>query len=251
MAELSEIVEHLDMALRVAEIEDHPGARNGLQVDARSPVEKVCVATDACLATIEHTVANGGQLLIVHHGLFWGEPLPLVGRFYRRIRALIEADVALYSVHLPLDIHPVLGNNSLLARRLRLSIEGRFGIWKGIEIGVWAVADRPLNDFVSEVEKVCAGNAVVLRGGPPHVRRVAIVTGGGSSMIEQAHAGGFDTLLTGEGGHHTYHEAMEYGVNVIYAGHYATETLGVKALGASVADRFGIEWEFIDHPTGM
>ncbi len=251
MADLSEIVEHLELALRVSEIEDYAGAWNGLQVDGRSPVEKVCVATDACLATIEKTAAIGGQLLIVHHGLFWGQPLPLVGRSYRRIRALIEADIALYSVHLPLDMHPVLGNNRLLARRLRLSIEGRFGIWKGMEIGVWAVVDRPLNDFVSEIEKVCEDSALVLRGGPPHVRRVAIVTGGGSSMIDQAHAGGFDTLLTGEGGHHTYHEAMEYGINVIYAGHYATETLGVKAIGESLADRFGIEWEFIDHPTGM
>jgi dinuclear metal center YbgI/SA1388 family protein len=251
MADLNEIVEHLEMTLRVSEIEDYPGAWNGLQVDGRSPVDKVCVATDACLATIEGTAAAGGQLLVVHHGLFWGDPLPLVGRSYRRIRALMAADIALYSVHLPLDIHPVLGNNALLARQLRLSIEGRFGTWKSVETGVWAVVDRPLNDFVADVEQVCEGSALVLRGGPPHVRRLAIVTGGGGSMIQQAHTGGFDTLLTGEGGHHTYHEAMEYGMNVIYAGHYATETLGVRAVGESLADRFGVEWEFIDHPTGM
>lgn len=251
MADLSEIVEHLDMALRVADVEDFPGAWNGLQVGGRSPVDKVCVATDACMATIEQTADNGGQLLVVHHGLFWGEPLPLVGRSYRRIRALIETDIALYSVHIPLDIHPMLGNNALLARQLGLSIEGRFGTWNGIELGVWTVADRPLNDFVADVQRLCGGTTKVLRGGPPHIRRLAIITGAGGSMIEQAHAGGFDTLLTGEGRHHTYHEAMEFGVNVIYAGHYATETLGVKALGESLADRFGIEWEFIDHPTGM
>jgi len=251
MADLNEIVEHLDMALRISEIEDFPGAWNGLQVDGRAPVEKVCVATDACMATIEQTSATGGQLLVVHHGLFWGDPLPLVGRSYRRIRALIESDIALYSAHIPLDIHPMLGNNGLLARKLGLSIEGRFGLWKGIELGVWAVVDRPLNDFIVDVERICGGTTRVLRGGPPHVRRLAIVTGAGGSTIEQAHAGGFDTLLTGEGGHHTYHEAMELGLNVIYAGHYATETLGVKALGQTLADRFGIEWEFIDHPTGM
>ena len=251
MAELREIVEHLEMALRVADIEDFPDSWNGLQVDGRSPVDKVCVATDACLETIERTAAKGGQLLIVHHGLFWGDPLPLIGKSYRRIRALIESDIALYSVHIPLDIHPVLGNNALLARQLGLSIEGRFGLWKGIELGVWAVVDRPLNDVIADIEKECGGRAKVLRGGPPHVRRLAIVTGGGGSMIKQAHAGGFDTLLTGEGGHHTYHEAIEYGINVIYAGHYATETLGVKAVGQSLADRFGVEWEFIDHPTGL
>jgi len=251
MAELHEIVEQLDSTLRVADIEDYPGAFNGLQVDGRSPVDKVCVATDASLNTIEATAKAGGQLMVVHHGLFWGEPLPLVGRSYRRIRRLIEADIALYSVHLPLDIHPIFGNNAMLTRRLGLSIEGRFGQWKGTEIGTWAVVDRPLNEFVSRVEKLCGGPAKVIRGGPPHIRRLGIVTGGGGSMIEQAHSGGFDTLLTGEGNHHTYHDAMELGINVIYAGHYATETLGVQELGKWLAERFGVEWEFLDFPTGL
>ncbi len=251
MADLNEIVEHLGLTLRVSDYEDFPGAWNGLQVDGRSPVDRVCVATDACMATIEQTAASGGQLLVVHHGLFWGDPLPIVGRTYRRIRALIDSDIALYSVHIPLDIHPMLGNNALLARQLGLSIEGRFGLWKGIELGVWAVVDRPLNDFVDDVQRLCGGSVNVLRGGPPHIRRLAVVSGAGGSMIEQAHAGGFDTLLTGEGSNHTYHEAMEYGINVLYAGHYATETLGVKAIGQSLADRFDIEWEFIDHPTGL
>lgn len=251
MAELQEMVEQLDLTLRVAEIEDYPGAWNGLQVDGRSPVEKVCVATDATLATIEASAESGAQLLVVHHGLFWGEPLPLVGRSYRRIRALIDADIALYSVHLPLDMHPMLGNNALLTRKLGLSIEGRFGQWKGIDIGTWAVVDRPLNEFVARIEDVCGGSAKVIQGGPPHVRRLGVITGGGGSMIEQAHAGGFDTLLTGEGNHHTYHDAMELGVNVIYAGHYATETLGVQELGRWLAERFGVEWEFLDYPTGL
>jgi len=252
VAELKDVAEYLDSALHIDEVEDYPGAYNGLQVECRSPIERVCVATDACLETIERTAKAGANFLFVHHGLFWSDPLPLTGRVYRRVRALVDADIALYSAHLPLDVHPMFGNNAILGRALDLHIEGRFGTWKDVDgMGVWAVVDRSLNDFVDRVERVCEAKARVLRGGPPHVRRVAIVTGGGSSFIQQAHDDGFDTLLTGEGSHHTYHDAMEYGVNVIYAGHYATETFGVKAIGKALNDRFGIEWSFIDHPTGM
>jgi dinuclear metal center YbgI/SA1388 family protein len=252
VADLKDVVEYLDTALKISDFEDYPGAHNGLQVECRSPIDRACVATDACLETIEKTAENGANLLFVHHGLFWGDPLPLTGLIYRRVRALVEADIALYAAHLPLDVHPMFGNNAILARSLDLHIEGRFGDWRDVPgLGVWAVVDRPLNDFVSRVEKVCDSQALVLRGGPPHVRRVAVITGGGGSMIRQAHEEGFDTLLTGEGNHHTYHEAMEYGINVIYAGHYATETLGVKALAEHLGATFGLPWEFIDHPTGL
>lgn len=252
MADLKDVVEHLDSALHVKDIPDHPGAHNGLQVECRSPIDRVAVATDASLATIEAAVELGANLLVVHHGLFWTDPIPVTGVAYRRLAALINADMALYSVHLPLDVHPLFGNNSILARELDLWIEGRFGTWKDVdEIGVWTVLDVPLRDFVQRVEALCGCDAQVLPGGPPHARRVLIVAGGGGSMIRQAHEGGFDTLVTGEGAHHTYHEAMEYGVNVIYAGHYATETFGVKALGKMLSERFGVEWDFIDHPTGM
>ncbi|MFW6090023.1 MAG: Nif3-like dinuclear metal center hexameric protein [Gemmatimonadota bacterium] len=252
MAELSDVTEYLDTALHIDEIEDYSGAYNGLQVECRSPIDSVCVATDACMATIERTAEEGANLLFVHHGMFWTDPLPLTGLVYRRLRVLIDNDIALYSCHLPLDVHPLFGNNAHLARSLDLHIEGRWGRWKSVEgLGVWAVVDRSLNDVVDRVERVCDRRAHVLRGGPPHVRRMAILTGGGGSMIEQAHAEGYDTLLTGEGAHHTYHEAMEYGINVIYAGHYATETFGVKAVGKALNDRFGVDWTFIDHPTGM
>jgi dinuclear metal center YbgI/SA1388 family protein len=252
VADLHEVAEFLDSYLRVADIPDHPGAWNGLQVDSRSPVERICAATDACQATIEASVAAGAQLLLVHHGLFWGEPLPITGRTYRRMKAMLDGDLALYSAHHPLDIHPVVGNNVLLARELDLTVEGRFGTWGDLEgIGVWAAADLPLREMVTRLEQVCAAAPRVLAGGPVHVRRVGIVTGGAGSLIPEAHQEGLDTFITGEGSHHTFHEAMELGVNVVYAGHYATETLGVKALGAAVAERFGLDWTFLDHPTGM
>jgi dinuclear metal center YbgI/SA1388 family protein len=252
MADLREMVEFLDGYLDVAGIPDYPGAWNGLQVDCRSPIDTVRVATDACQATIDAAARDGAQLLLVHHGLFWGEPLPITGRTYRRLKALMDADVALYSVHLPLDVHPEVGNGALLARRLDLVVEGRFGQWNGLDgLGVWAAADVSLEELVGRVHSACGSAPTVIPGGPGHVRRVGVATGGAGSLIPQAHAEGLDTFITGEGSHHTFHEATELGLNVIYAGHYATETAGVQALGKLLAERYGVDCAFIDHPTGL
>jgi len=252
VADLRELVEFLDDYLGVSRVPDYPGAWNGLQVDCRSPIESLCVATDACQATIDEAVRAGAQLLIVHHGLFWGDPLPITGRSYRRLKALLDAGMALYSSHLPLDVHPEIGNNVLLARKLDLVTEGTFGRWSDFEgLGVWAATDVSLREFVVRVERVCGQVPTLIPGGPEHVRRVGIATGSAGSLIEQAHAEGLDTFVTGEGNHHTYHEAMELGINVVYAGHYATETAGVRALGDLLADRYALECQFLDQPTGM
>ena len=252
MADLQELVEFLDDYLDVRGTPDYPGAWNGLQVYCRSPIESVRVATDACQATIDEAVRDGAQLLIVHHGLFWGDPLPVTGRSYRRLKALLEGDMALYSAHIPLDIHPEVGNNVLLAGQLDLTVEGTFGVWRDlVGAGVWAVTDVSLRDFVGKVEDVCGDTPRVVAGGPAHVRRVGIATGSAASLIEQAHAEGLDTFVTGEGSHHSFHDATELGVNVIYAGHYATETAGVRALGELLSDRYGVDCRFVDHPTGM
>ncbi len=252
MADLHEIVEYLDEYLEVDRVPDAPGARNGLQVDARSPVERICAAVDACQTTIEAAAEDGAQLLLVHHGLFWGDPLPVTGRTYRRLKALFDADLALYSAHAPLDVHPEIGNNSLLARALGLEIEGRFGSWRGLdEIGVWSAVDLSLGELTDRIGEVCDTQPFVIRGGPNHVRRVGIITGGADSSIEEAHEAGLDTFVTGEGSHHSFHDAMELGVNVVYAGHYATEVLGVKALAELLAGRFDLSWSFVDHPTGL
>lgn len=252
MADLHEIVEYLDEYLEVDRVPDAPGARNGLQVDARSPVERICAAVDACQTTIEAAAEDDAQLLLVHHGLFWGDPLPVTGRTYRRLKALFDADLALYSAHAPLDVHPEIGNNSLLARALGLEIEGRFGSWKGLdEIGVWSAVDLSLGELTDRIGAACDTQPFVIRGGPNHVRRVGIITGGAASSIEEAHEAGLDTFVTGEGSHHSFHDAMELGVNVVYAGHYATEVLGVKALAELLAGRFDLSWSFVDHPTGL
>lgn len=252
MADLSEITEFLDDYLDLAGTSDYPAAWNGLQVACRSPIETVCVSPDAAQATIDAAASAGAQLLVVHHGLFWDEPLPVTGAAYRRLRALFAADTALYSAHLPLDVHPEIGNNVLLARALDLQVEGRFGRLGEVDgIGVWSATDVSLDELAGRIERTCGGPPHLIRGGPEHVRRVGLVTGGAASMIRQAHAEGFDTFITGEGTHHSHHVAVELGLNVIYAGHYATETLGVRALGEVLAERFGIASEFLDLPTGL
>ncbi len=252
MAELNEIVEFLDHYLGIDEVPDYPGAHNGLQVENRSPIERVSAATDACQSTIEAAVAAGSQLLLVHHGLFWGDVGPAVGVLYRRLKTLFDADVAVYSAHLPLDVHAEVGNNVLLARALDLEVEGRFGVHRGVEgIGVWTTADLPLDDLLQRVRDACGEEATLISGGPSYVRRLGIVSGGAGGLLSQVHAAGLDTFLTGEGTHHTFHEATELGINLVYAGHYATETFGVKALARQTAERFELEWGFIDEPTRM
>ncbi len=252
MAALGEMVDWLDGYLRIDEVEDYPGALNGLQVENRAPVSRVAGATDACQATIDAAAEAGCQLLLVHHGLFWGETRRLTGPAYRRVRRLIEADLALYSAHLPLDLHPEIGNNALLAAALDLPVAERFGRVRSlVGIGVLCEADLSRETLVARVAEACGSDPFLIAGGSERVTRLAIVTGGGGSLVGEAAAAGADTLLTGEGSHHTFHEAVELGLNVLFAGHYATETLGVRALAEEVASRFGLEWEFLDVPTGL
>lgn len=241
-----------DDLLRVAEVEDYPFALNGLQVDGRRPVARIGAATDACLATIDLAVEDGCDLLMVHHGLFWGGVRPFVGPSYERFRRLFESGMGLYSAHLPLDAHPRIGNNVLLAAELRVGELEPFGSFKGNDgIGVIGEVDTSLAELAARAEVVCGRAPIVIAGGSERVSRLAIVTGGAGSMIEAAAMAGADTFLTGEGNHHTYHEAMELGINVVYAGHYGTETLGVRALAERAAEHFRAEHTFFDVPTGF
>ncbi|WP_420634594.1 Nif3-like dinuclear metal center hexameric protein [Candidatus Palauibacter sp.] len=247
-----EIAAWMDDLLRVAEIEDYPFALNGLQLDGRREVARIGAATDACRATIDLAAEAGCDLLLVHHGLFWGGLRPFVGPAYERFRRLVESGMGLYSAHLPLDAHPQIGNNILLAAEFALQAIERFGSFRGNDgIGVIGTVDASREELAARAEAICDQTPIVISGGPERVARLAIVTGGGGSMIEAAAAAGADTFLTGEGNHHTYHEAMELGINVIYAGHYATETLGVRALAERAADHFGAEHCFFDVPTGL
>lgn len=248
---LDDLVRYLDGYLRIGEVSDDPNALNGLQVENAGEVQNVAVAVDACQAVIDQAAERGADLLIVHHGLYWGGLEPLVGRNYRRVSSLVRHGTALYAAHLPLDRHPEVGNNVVLARRLGMEVRGWFGEYRGAPIGTWGELDLSSQALAARLETILGSPVRLIAGGPAQVRRVGIITGSAGSMIAQAKSAELDSFVTGEGQHWTYFDAEELGVNVYYAGHYATETLGVKALAEHVAERFQLPWSFIDHPTGL
>ncbi len=257
MPTLSEIAAYLDELLRTAEVPDYTNALNGIQVDTETPITRVAAAVDARERTIRGAIEIGANLLIVHHGLFWGGLQPLRGPNLRRVHALLQGGLGLYASHLPLDAHPELGNNVLLARELGLEPSAGFAHHETIDIGVAGDAD------ISTMVLVARADAFARRwgGSVRHTtvpsgrmtRRWAICTGAGASAdtLREAVLAGVDTFIVGEGAHWTAVDGEELGITMIYAGHYATETLGVRALADHISRTFGISWSFIDAPTGL
>jgi len=245
------LVEYLDAFLGSHTIQDR--SNNGLQVEGSDEIALVAFAVDACQATIDAACAAGAQMLIVHHGLFWGEPLCIVGPHRRRVGALLAAGCSLYAVHLPLDRHELVGNNTELARLVGLTPVGQVGEASGQLVGIIASAPdgTALDDLVARVETAVGARPFVQACGPASVARVAILSGGAARWIAEAATKGCDTFLTGETSHSHYHEAAEYDINVIYAGHYATETVGLHALARHLHEQFDLETVFLDEPTGM
>ncbi len=256
-APLADIVVHLDTLLRVPSTPDYPQALNGLQVDHHGPVRRIAAAVDCSAYTIEAAIDAEANLLVVHHGLFWGGLQALTGSFQRRVRLLLEHDIALYSAHLPLDMHELYGNSLLLARTIGLEPTAGFARFQSIDCGVRGEADVATGDLVARLRafsEAHGGNAVVSRMGPERrTRRWAICSGAGASVetIREAVALGVDTLVVGEGPHWSAVDAPEKGLVIIYAGHYATETLGVRALVGDLGARFTLPWSFIAAPTGL
>ncbi|HET6231798.1 MAG TPA: Nif3-like dinuclear metal center hexameric protein [Longimicrobiaceae bacterium] len=248
---LEELQTYLDEYLRVADVPDYSGAVNGLQVDGGRDIRRIAVAVDAAQATVDAAVAMDADMLLVHHGLFWDGNQPVTGRRYRRLRALIQAGIAVYSAHLPLDVHPEVGNNAVLARALGIEPAGRFGDYKGHPLGVWGEVDMRREALCARMDEVLGVRVKLVPGGPERVRRVGVITGGAGSMVGAAVEAGLDTFITGEGAHHNFFDAEEGGINLLLGGHYATEVWGVRALAQHLEQRFGLEWRFIDHPTGL
>lgn len=248
---LESLVEYVDGYLRVPDFPDHPNAHNGLQVQGAAEVRGICCAVDASEAAINAAAGRGSDLLVVHHGLFWDGAVPVTGRRFRKLSVLLRNEVGLYSAHLPLDAHPEVGNCALLARALNIEPEKGFGSCQGVDVGWIGTTSETRQSLRDGLAQFLQVPVRLIDGGPDHIHRVAVVTGAGGSMIAEAAASGADALITGEGAHHTYFDAMECGINVYYAGHYATETLGVRALAAHLEARFGIPWEFLDFPTGL
>lgn len=248
---IKKLSEYLDGFLRTGEIPDYPGALNGLQVENSGRLTKIAAAVDASESSIGAAIGGGCDLLLVHHGLFWDGNQAVTGRRYRRLTQLIKADVAVYSSHLPLDVHPEVGNNAELARLLGIELLGTFASHNGRDAGVWGSLDVTRETLAARLDDVLGVRVRLLAGGGEKIKRVGIITGSAGSMIGHAVAAGLDAFITGEGVHHTYFDAMESGINVYYGGHYATETFGVRALAKHIEQQFGIPWEFIDQPTGM
>lgn len=246
-----ELVAYLDDYLWVKTISD--SSDNGLQVEGGDEVRHVAFAVDAGLAAFEGARAAGAQMLVVHHGLYWGRPVLLTGIHRRRIGRLVEADLSLYAAHLPLDFHQEVGNNATLARWLGLEESGSFGDYKGSPAGIAGRLPEALTleRFVARVEEITGEPVVkVWPFGPAVVQRVGVVSGGAAFLLSQVAEAGVDVYLTGEMSHSYYHEAGELGLNVVFGGHYATETAGLKSLAAHLTERFGLETTFLDLPTG-
>lgn len=257
MPALEQLATFLDATLDIARIPDYPNAVNGVQLANVGDIQRVATAVDFSTETVTGAIDAGARLLLVHHGMFWGGVQPLTEHRHKRLWMLVTHDVAVYSAHLPLDMHPQLGNNVLLAARLGLQPSGGFATYQSIDIGVSGDSDVPTRVLAERATVLAAefrGTLVATSFPPDRVtRRWGICTGAGadSSSLREAARRGLDTLIVGEGPHHTAIEARELGIVVLYAGHYATETLGVRALGDQLAATFGLTSTFIDAPSGL
>ena len=246
-----ELVSYLDEYLKVRAIED--GSNNGLQVGGAEQVTRLAFAVDASLATFETARAAGAQMLVVHHGLFWSKPIMVTGIHLRRIQTLLDAGLSLYASHLPLDFHAEVGNNATLARWLKLEGVEPFGDYKGHPAGFAGRLSQPcsLEQFAAQVEQSLGEPVLrIWPFGSDTVQKVGIVSGRAGPLVSQAAEADVDVYLTGEVSHVAYHEAQELGVNVVYGGHYGTETAGLKSLAEHLTDRFGLETIFLDLSTG-
>jgi dinuclear metal center YbgI/SA1388 family protein len=249
IADRAEIIAFCDELLDSDSFDDY--GPNGLQVPGERSVRKLVTGVSAHLALIERAIGSGAQMLLAHHGLFWEfHPRALTEQMASRLRVALGAGLNVGGYHLPLDAHSEIGNNALLAADLRLEPDGRFATVRGHQIGVVASAPAPLSagELSAALTTLMGQEPIVLGDGPERIERVGIVTGAGASYIGEAVALGLDALVTGEPAEHATADAREGGLHFVAAGHHATERAGIRALGERVADRFGVEHEFIEVP---
>jgi dinuclear metal center YbgI/SA1388 family protein len=251
VATLAQIVSYADDHLRIGEIGDWPNALNGLQVENSGTVTKIGAAVDASSRTIDAAIDGGVNFLIVHHGLFWPGLQPITGGRRRMIDRVLRHDLSLYSAHLPLDIHSVLGNNARLAAALGFEQTAPFFEAKGQQIGLKIEAEISRDELAKRLEQSLGGPVKMFAAGPAQSKSIGLITGGAGSEIYDVAREGIDTFITGEAPHWAAVAAEELGINLFLGGHYATETFGVKALAAHLSERFALPWQFIDSPTGL
>lgn len=248
---LRHLTTFLDQKLSLSDF-SHDESANGLQVEGRDRVKRIGVAVDACEYVFRKAVDKKIDLLFVHHGIIWGGIKAVRGIMRKRLSTLLAAEMSLYACHLPLDWHPQVGNNAQILKLLALRKMGGFAEYRGKQIGYWGQTKQPLSvkAFTAKVDKVLKTRTVSIPFSG-QARNVGIVSGAGWSAIHDAERYGIDTLVTGESSHSAYALAEEMKVNLLYAGHYATETPGVQAVGRLLHKKFGLAVTFIDHPTGL
>ncbi|MCB0113067.1 MAG: Nif3-like dinuclear metal center hexameric protein [Caldilineaceae bacterium] len=246
-----ELVQFLDEYLKIPEIKDY--GPQGLQIEGRGEIHKIIGAVDAHLPVVETALARGADMLLVHHGIFWGGPQKIAGGYGRLVRAYIQADLNLYAALLALDAHPEVGNNAQLARRLGLEVTSWWGRVNGVPLAALAESPEPISfDELTARYRAAVGDVnLVLAHGPAQIHRVGILSGFGAREIEEAASLGCDAFITGETSHAQYYDALNFGMNVLYGGHYTSETVGVQALGQLLVEKFGVAFEFVDLPTGL
>jgi dinuclear metal center YbgI/SA1388 family protein len=251
MASLFEIVDYANDYLRVEEIEDWPNALNGLQIENSDKLTKIGAAVDVSTRVLTMAAKKHVDLLIVHHGLFWPGLQSITGSLRRQLKIAFENDIALYSAHLPLDVHPKVGNNARLAAALGLKSTKPFFEEKGELIGLRSRFSGSRDDLIRKFRKTIGGSIKAFNFGPTNPKNVGIITGGAGGEIYRVAGEEIDTFITGEGPHWAAVAADELGVNLLLGGHYATETFGVKALAGQLSERFDLPWEFLSCPTGL
>ncbi|MBC2596219.1 Nif3-like dinuclear metal center hexameric protein [Ruficoccus amylovorans] len=248
MPRLEDLVTFCDERTNRSQITDFPPAMNGLQAANSGKVTKIGAAVDAGLVPFEMAATAGVDFLIVHHGMNWNPPMPLTGPNYRKVKQLLAADIAVYSSHLPLDLHREIGNNACIARRLGLEITDWFLPYEGNSIGA-IIENVPLRPVLHQrIQELFPHTFTAIEAGPEQPRRMGLLSGSGQSAIAHLRAAGIDTFLTGELKQEHFNIAQEQSLNLYLGGHYATEVFGVMALAAEAAEKFGLEWEFL--PTG-
>ena len=249
---LNDIVSLLDATLRIHDMQDAPVALNGLQVENHGSVSKVALAVDGTQETIEDAIAAGADLLVLHHGIYWAGLLPMTGWWKRKIETCLQHNLAVYGAHLPLDIHPTLGNNACIARELGLQDVQPELDHRGCKLGLSGEFLGSIGELRERYAAI-TGAAVtgVVHNASAPAGRVVVCSGGGGPEIYQVLAKGYSTFLTGEKNHWVQNAALDTGVSILFAGHYATETFGVKALGDFLHESFGLPTVFIDNPTGL
>lgn len=246
-----ELTAYLDSYLQISVFVDN--SQNGLQVQGGDEIRRVAAAVDACQETIDAAAQAGVELLLVHHGLFWDKPEKIIGPHYQRVKKIIAAELNLYCAHLPLDAHAEVGNNAVLAKKLGFQPVAGFGNSHGRDIGFIVEAPTAITpaEFLQRLHETLGQQVRADFFGTSKIQRLAIVSGGGAFLLPQAIAAGVDAYLTGEPSHSRYHFCKENRFNVIYGGHYATETFGVIALAQHLEVQFGLPYQFLDFPTGL